>query len=265
MPIAEVLRTLFQQVAKAYDLHDRHVYVSFPDFVNQRVSALDQILSLLLENATLQSYGSMRSVRTHAALHGLYHLGNCFDPVEGNSDDDGSCDKYKGRQIQTVLGIELSEKNFCMHLMPRENGLFVPDMASTKSYPHRGTASVNEADSHSDYWTWMKEELLAFVDQTGKHLDLLVLHGTQITNPRLQSVIKDVFEDSPNIRSEEYLRSFHEHIFAPARSVAEAAKLAMWDGLDACIPDPTCPISEHYPPGRGWSRPSDKGIWGTTL
>ncbi|KIX05714.1 uncharacterized protein Z518_03686 [Rhinocladiella mackenziei CBS 650.93] len=260
MPIAEVLRTLFQQVAKAQDLHYRYVYVSFPDFVNHGVSALDQILSLLLENASLQSYGGMRWIRTRAALNGLYHLGNCFDTVEGDPDDYGVCDKYKGRKIQTALGIELSEKNFCMHLMPRENGLFFPDMASTKSYPHRGTASVNEADSHTDYWTWIKEELLAFVDQTGKRVDLLVLHGTQITNPQLQSLIKDVFQDNPNIKSEEYLRSVHEHIFAPARSVAETAKSAMWDGLDACIPNPACPISEHYPPGQGWRRPGGPGL-----
>jgi hypothetical protein len=259
MPIIKVLRTLFQQVAKAHDLHYRYVYLSFPDFVNNGAPALDQILSLLLENASLQSYGSTRSVRTYAALHGLYHLGNCFDAVDGDPDDYGVCGKYKGRQIQTVLGIELSEKNFCMHLMPREDGLFFPDMASTKSYPHRGTASMNEAESYTDYWTWMKEEILTFVDQTGKHVDLPVLHGTPITNPELKTLIKDVFRDNPNIKSEEYLRSPHEHIFAPARSVAETAKSAMWDGLDVCIPSPACPISEHYPPGQGWRRPSDKG------
>lgn len=92
----------------------------------------------------------------------------------------------------------------------------------------------------------------------GDPIDLLILHGMEVTRPEFFDVVRELFADNDKIRLEDYLRSAEEHTYATSRGAAQIAKVGVWTDFLTCIPRFGCPISKHIPPEFTWKKPEEE-------
>lgn len=255
-----MVRALFTTTSTIHHLKHRVTFLSVPDFVLASPSARIHI-DPLLSHAGIAGFQSRRWDQDRAALLGLYQLQHCYgiDVNETHQMPDLECEKYNGRPIHTSLSVQLEENYFGLRQMYRDDGLILTSENSTESHFDRGTNSIISAHDPDEYWNFIKSRISHSSRFNDDHIDLLILHGTQVTRPDFLYLVREVFANNDKIKEEEYLRSAEEHAYAAAVGVAQLAKVGMWTDFEHCIPRYGCPVSEHTPEEFRWHRADDKG------
>jgi hypothetical protein len=142
---------------------------------------------------------------------------------------DLECEKYNGRPIHTLLSLQLESDYFGLCQMNRDDGEFIFSDNQTEVHFGRGTNSMKNVQSPDGYWNWIKDRVSHYSQYKGDPIDLLLLHGTEVTRPDFLNLIREIFAHNDKIREEDYLRSAEEHAYAASKGAAEYAKLAMGD------------------------------------
>jgi hypothetical protein len=165
---------------------------------------------------------------------------------------DTECEEYNGRQIDTVMSINYGAENLGLMLLPREDGWFMPDLATVLDQLNMGANPSLKLGQPEAYWSAVTDTIDAFCQSSKTPIDPLLLTGDHVMEAQFLAVIERVFHSNTRIRKEEYQRQPADHVFAASRAAAKKARYGMMTNCDACIWQEACPpggklaLNDHY-------------------
>ena len=162
---------------------------------------------------------------------------------------DTECEKYNGRSIQSVLFVAVDGISLSLRLMPREDGMFYPDIGAAELFWKH-----DELQDDTAYLAWVDRKLGEFLASQDAAFDLLLLSGTEATAEQLQEILQDRLRGEHNIRPQDYLRGEQDYAFAAARGATALARRGLCNDFHSWLPRYAwCHVSEHCTP-RKWHR-----------
>jgi hypothetical protein len=222
------------------------VYLSTPNFLaNSRVQYED-IFRLSAERAGLLTFGAQRMIAARSAMEDMYGIRNCHSIIidEFQSIPDTGCEFHNGERVTNVLLIDHSNQSLGLALVPREYGMFFPDLMRVAELPDLGAGCALRSQDPERYWPRVEDLISEYSSVSGHNIDRLLLVGDGATDPDFLAVVNKTFQSSKTVRAKDYLRQPADHVFASARSAARQARIGMMTGFELCIWPPHCPKGE---------------------
>ncbi|KIW10881.1 hypothetical protein PV08_10180 [Exophiala spinifera] len=240
VPIADMMRTLFNEANKSVPLSNNLVFLSIPNFENSTSDRFTWPIQQLLQLAGLERLSLQR--QSQLSLLHLYNLDQCWgiwlDMFTMGPDEE--CEKYKGRHIQSILSVHLDQSSLNLRSMIRDDGIFAYEPGSIKTL---WADDEDTKQANTTYWDWVGHALEDFLHDHDVMFDLLLLSGTHVKASDFQRIIRDRFKDNEKIVAEDYLRGSKDHLFAASRGAAQFARGRLC-APDACMPNSWCPIMQ---------------------
>jgi hypothetical protein len=141
--------------------------------------------------------------------------------------------------------IEYSQESLELLLMPREDGMFYPDLIRLVERTDLGANCTLRSQSPETYWATVKNVFAEFSHIDSHDIDRLLLVGDKATDPEFLAITIGVFKSNRKLRPEEFIRNPADHLFASARWAAKEARNGMMGGYAGCFPSPSCPVGEE--------------------
>jgi hypothetical protein len=203
-----MLISLKSEVENSHPLQFPSVFLSLPNFVTPGQQLYKDRFILAAELAGLSPFCGRNVLPAHAGMIELYGVYHCpaIEIDDRRSIRDIECKKYNGRQVDTVISIDYGAENLGLMLMPREDGWFMPDLATIVDKLDMGANSSLKAAQPEAYWRLVTDTIDAFCQLSTTPIDLLLLIGDHIMDAQFLAVVQRVFHSNLRIRKEDYLR-----------------------------------------------------------
>ncbi|KAF8244373.1 hypothetical protein K440DRAFT_666494 [Wilcoxina mikolae CBS 423.85] len=224
LAVAEMISSLAAGANPTYP----QVVLSLPNLLADTRHIYFDHFRFAWKHAGVQEFNahSDRSIRS-ALKH--YQMEDCYD------EDGPACEK-----IKTLLSIDYSGASLRVTLLTEYLGMLYPKTIA--EYPDFGASSSLRLRDADRYWAQVEELIKG---NTTDAIDYLILLGDRATDADFLGVVRKIFRRNGNIKTEDYVREAEEHVFAPARGVASAARFGMMTGFDACMVPDYCPKGEE--------------------
>lgn len=268
-----MIQALFDAAETVHKLKHRFAFLSLPDifFADLDYNPNSSNAVRLLAHGGMSVFRHHHKAQSKLALFDLYQQQHCYLV----NHDDGN-DKYNGRPIRTILSIQLDAEFFGLRQFYRGwDSAFVSPPELTEFHFDRGTRTLaNSSQTPEEYWEWMRSRITRWSIFYTRSIDLLLLHGTQVTRPELGLLLRDIFRENENLKEEEYLRDAEEHTFAAARAAARIARHYLPRSFPGCFSRSGYSITQriiqalHLEPVVRWLRTfehQDLGTWSPNL
>jgi hypothetical protein len=149
--------------------------------------------------------------------------------------------------IQTALTIEYSSSSLEVAIVKREDGMF--EISRNELNLNLGAGSTTRGDDEVGYWDSIKKFVVEVIGN--EEVDALFLLGEQNKEEIFREVIKEIILERERGKSFGQLidavdKDMGDGLWYASRGAAAVARGFMWQGPNACLPNPWCEITSYH-------------------